>query len=69
MTSQEYVFIMFENAPLDEDTVRQGLDILFLLHEEFKNVTTDVIYICTWENLIDSDSTSYNLDRPNIKSY
>ncbi len=31
---------MFENAPLDEDTVRHGLDLLFLLHEEFKNVTT-----------------------------
>ena len=42
MTSQEYVFIMFENAPLDKDTDKQGLDILFLLHEEFKNVTTEV---------------------------
>ena len=31
--------IMFENVPLDEDTIRHGLDLLFLLHEEFNYVT------------------------------
>ncbi len=36
----DYVFIRFENAPLDVDTVRHGLDLLFLPHEVFKNVTT-----------------------------
>ncbi len=40
MTSLDYIFITFENAPVDEDTVRHGLDLLFPLHEVFKNVTT-----------------------------
>ncbi len=42
MTSLDYIFITFENAPGDEDTVRHGLDLLFPLHEVFKNVTTGI---------------------------
>ncbi len=42
MTSLDYIFITFENAPVDEDTVRHGLDLLVPLHEVFKNVTTEI---------------------------
>ncbi len=41
LSSQDYVIITFENEPLDEDTVRHGLDLLFLLNEVFKNITTE----------------------------